>query len=862
MLVLFGWLNEECVVMTCRIFCKLLVPLCLSGLLVGCSPSADGGDTTTASTTITTTNITGATDSAGQSTTAAESATTSTTVSSVATATTATTNQEPSGTDSPADNVLTYKNPVISATARNTWRGYGVGDPFVMRWNGRYYLYCSTKDGSTGIQCWVSDNLITWSFAGMCATQALIAGAYAPEVVYYNGYFYMYTSPSGNGHYVLKSLSPLGPFVAVTDNVGLSIDGDVFIDDDGKWFFYHAGINGIVAHPMTAPDKIDANTAITTGSYMNGWTEGSAVLKYNGWYYMTYCGNHVWCHGYRINYGVSHTSPTGFTPAANNPVLISTSDEMHGIGHNSLVLAPDLDGYYMVYHSYTTVPMRQMNIDRVVLNGPRMDILGPTTTQEEAPAMPAVYSRFETAADLENWTVRSASINKQSLSIAAGGRILSKRSFGDRYTAEFNLLSIEGKAGAVFGYTNEQNFGSACYDVVAQKLVVSFTVNGKKTEKAVAVSGSFGEQLRGDALILLSVRRSGTTYTFFMNNRQVYSCESALGGGTIGVTALSGKAEVGFVGCSDHALQSAVKELHKPVEGILPAVTCTNNDPVIALYNDVSYVRVSAGEQLCYKTNVSTTATYDLSVVYRSTADTVLAVYQNNTAVGQITLKASPAADGTALARGLSLTTGQGEIRFRVVSGAADILSYTFREAVPIQRVSFDFSSDMAPAYSDGQWSVDNGVLTMTSEYGKYLIGNENWGDYTVEATLTASEKYNFGLLVRATEPSSGGLGKNDSVGSDFLRGYFVGLGDDQVFLGKFNYDWTWLTSSPATVRAGEACRLKVSVEGACIRVWVNGELAIDYTDKTDPFLHGMTGFRGHDTHGTADDLSVKPINN
>ena len=87
------------------------------------------------------------------------------------------------------DDVPTYENPILEVGDRNTWPDYGVGDPFVMRYNGRYYLYCSTKDGQIGIQCWQSDDLVTWIYKGFCAKEALTRGAYAPEVVYYNGSF-------------------------------------------------------------------------------------------------------------------------------------------------------------------------------------------------------------------------------------------------------------------------------------------------------------------------------------------------------------------------------------------------------------------------------------------------------------------------------------------------------------------------------------------------------------------------------------------------------------------------------------------------------------------------------------------------
>ena len=43
------------------------------------------------------------------------------------------------------------------------WDGYGIGDPFVMRWNGKYYLYCSTPDALSGVKGYVSADLVNWA---------------------------------------------------------------------------------------------------------------------------------------------------------------------------------------------------------------------------------------------------------------------------------------------------------------------------------------------------------------------------------------------------------------------------------------------------------------------------------------------------------------------------------------------------------------------------------------------------------------------------------------------------------------------------------------------------------------------------
>lgn len=110
--------------------------------------------------------------------------------------------------------MTTYQNPI---------QKHGdFADPFVLRFNGRYYLYCTNP----GVRCWQSDDLLHWTMMGEVVPEDEFPGLvpFAPEVVYENGWFYMYTSPHGLGHYVLRSDSPLGPFRKITPNIGHAID--------------------------------------------------------------------------------------------------------------------------------------------------------------------------------------------------------------------------------------------------------------------------------------------------------------------------------------------------------------------------------------------------------------------------------------------------------------------------------------------------------------------------------------------------------------------------------------------------------------------------------------------------------------
>jgi len=257
-------------------------------------------------------------------------------------------------------------------------------DPFVLRFNGKYYLYCTNPD----VRCWSSDDLVNWTLEGPTVPEGEFPGLvpFAPEIVYWNGAFYMYTSPHGFGHYVLKSQRPTGPFRKITGNVGHSIDFSVFIDDDGQWYAYRADDRGILGCKMDSPTEFGEEVLI--GAYLYGWTEGPFLIKKDGKYHLTYTGNHFLSKGYRINAAIAD-SPLG--PYADNPydpIIVRTEGNVVGLGHSCTVLGPDLQTYYIIYHNLNPDKTRDLNIDPVVFTREQAYILGPTAAPRPAPAMP------------------------------------------------------------------------------------------------------------------------------------------------------------------------------------------------------------------------------------------------------------------------------------------------------------------------------------------------------------------------------------------------------------------------------------------------------------------------------------------
>ena len=74
----------------------------------------------------------------------------------------------------PNASVFAYTNPL---TLPSEWASYGTGDPYVMKYNGVFYLYASTANGQTGVKCWSSTDTVNWTYAGMCSTDPITYGS-------------------------------------------------------------------------------------------------------------------------------------------------------------------------------------------------------------------------------------------------------------------------------------------------------------------------------------------------------------------------------------------------------------------------------------------------------------------------------------------------------------------------------------------------------------------------------------------------------------------------------------------------------------------------------------------------------------
>ncbi len=751
----------------------------------------------------------------------------------------------------------TYQNPLLNDKTSNAWENYGFGDPFVMRYNGKYYLYVSTKDEEIGIKVWTSDNLIDWEYEGICAADERTKSAYAPEVVYYNGNFYMYTSPAGNGHYVLKASDPLGPFEIITENLGNSIDGHVFIDDDGKWYFYHAWEGAIKVKELSSPTDLLTEEISIGIDVARGWTEGPMVIKQNGIYYLTYCGNHVWSKGYRIEGAVSTTTPMEFTDISDNIIMLNTSDEVYGIGHSSTVLGPNMDTYYIVYHSFKNAGSRETNIDVLYLNGTDFSVAGPTTSEQQAPEMPHLYTDSKDFS--EEFTYASAELVNEVMTLKEKGTIISNEVFSaQNFTAEVNFLNIENKAGILLSYTNENTYSIAYVDANESTLVITSYNDGKKTaDIKFELPTSFGESIDFTKLQALKVTKEKNVYNFYLNGLLVGNYKMKLLNGKFGVISESGSASVGYMAISLNSNNSSLKTFCKPIEGKIYASHALEKIETTSV-NGVLYAKMEEGETYTYNVNASTHGSYDIEFAYICADEATIEIYKNGRLLGSSPLTSSPTSVSYASLRNISIDEGFGTIQFKISKGEVNMLYFDFSDHVDIIEGAINLSS---PYYSDGTWNISSSSLILSNEtagiaHGKIIYGDENWGDYSVSAdfTCTSTNKM-YGLIVRASNPSLGGAGNDSIAGKDFVCGYYFSFTSQGIAVYKLNYKSEFIETFKAKIESNKTYNLKVIAEENTFKIYLNNSCIGEFTDENLPHLNGGVGVSGMNS-----DVKVKNI--
>lgn len=262
-----------------------------------------------------------------------------------------------------------------------------IGDPFVVKHNDLYYVYATSY--SNGFKVWVSTDLKTFSEPKVCYEKNDRSFGYkdfwAPEVIYDGQRFVMHYTARSKATDSLRigiavSQSPLGPFIDVYDKAPMfdlgyaAIDGHVFVDTDGKKYFYFAKdcsenwVDGVktseiyvaslsddflmltdTPRKLLTPDQPYESIGFNDGDkYL--WNEGAFVVKAEDKYYLTYSANYFADKHYCICAAVSDFPNKDFVKF-DQPILTYKDINESGPGHHMLL--KNGEDYLCVYHVHT-----------------------------------------------------------------------------------------------------------------------------------------------------------------------------------------------------------------------------------------------------------------------------------------------------------------------------------------------------------------------------------------------------------------------------------------------------------------------------------------------------------------------------
>ena len=692
------------------------------------------------------------------------------------------------------------------------WEGREIGDPFMMRYDGRFYLYCSS--GGLGIKCWVSEDMIRFDYQGFVCEEPCTIGAYAPEVAYNAGKFWMVTSPRGSGHYLLVADSPLGPFKVVSDNLGIGIDGSIFVDDDGRSWFYRSSHQGIRVHEMPHPGEIDVRSKPIEASWLHHWTEGPMVIKRDGRYFLTDTGNHVCCRGYHVDYTVSREGPDrGYRRLRDGVLLLETRDEYHALGHSSTCVGPDMDTMYIVYHKNIigerNNPLhRSLCMDRLSFNGDRM-YTNATWWNQQTHRQPICVSR------------NGEGLVEGVLPVETGAT----------YTAEINVHLTEDE-------------GIVCFS--GETLTIA---KDRHWALSTGESGVFPANVATAALITIKVSLHSGLLVLCVNGMEFLRKQTNLGGGKIGI----GKGcEPSFIGFSDVAQGAWEGGTQRPVPGVFDAVHGNFHGATTEGETGCRALVLHAGETAGYPLNVWKTRKYHLAMTVKASDAPIT-----------LTVNGKPV---TAQPTGAATVDGMEKRYFGAVELSAGVqaMTITAQEDVIIDRIYLTEADDFAPAVIiDKGEDVTNGVLhvighkqkgsmhrkfcgyTAAEGYGEAWYGGngwngENWRDMALHMVINCkpcAPEARISAYIRSNRET---WHPHQVAAARFA--YAVHVTEKSICLCKQEYCESVLAEMPITMEWGSQMKLTLRVKGSRITVEDENGLLLEYTDPM-PLTAGRVGF-------------------
>ena len=311
----------------------------------------------------------------------------------------------------------------VQSHANPVYAGY-FADPFVWKFEDQYYAIGTGELEATGksvgkvFSILRSTDLFHWQFASNALIQPdakFGTHFWAPEVAYSDGKFYLYYSIGFDDREhqvrVATADAPIGPYrdtgISLIDpkNCPFAIDPHPFRDDDGQWYLFYArdfldsdaerrAGTALVVARMKTMTELGGNERVVLRArrdwqrfesnrlmYGQRWDwhtlEGPCIRKHDGKYYCFYSGGRWETENYGVDHAISDNVLGPYSDDDNDAgprVLKTIPGELIGPGHNSIVLGPDGETEYIIYHAWDKeMTARQMCVDELIWTpeGPR-----------------------------------------------------------------------------------------------------------------------------------------------------------------------------------------------------------------------------------------------------------------------------------------------------------------------------------------------------------------------------------------------------------------------------------------------------------------------------------------------------------
>ena len=735
-----------------------------------------------------------------------------------------------------------YQNPI--AVLNDKGAKMDAADPFVMRFNGKYYLYTT---GAEEIRVYESEDLVHWTFMGHCTRNGEGTIAFAPEVFYWRGVLYMITSPYGHGHYIMKSDSPLGPFDRVTGNFGYSIDGSLFTGDDGKIYMFNLpgnrsiGITEIDENTLT-PKGVNKSTGVT----LNHWTEGPGMIRRGEWNYLTFTGNHYLSSGYRIAWASRKGNALGrYTQLSDHTLMINSifKDPFTGLGHCANFYGPDLDSIYTSYHCHAPEQtgnglIRWYCLDRLLTNGGVLYTTGPSDTPMPCPDQPDV--KGDAKGELKDFTETDEGF-------------FSEVNASDRFTQECNFLLSGGEMAWRMGKRN----GQAAL-IVTDGKTLAFTEGEKIISQADVPY--LGEQGRIHALRVECTE--DVLYVYIDSMRLLTVQNPQVTADKIGAYKKAG-AGYSFMAHTAKALGDSDLTAVKAVPGRFAAAHAVNGADLETIQGPELEAKACVLGQADYAVRISEEGAYcfDLTV-HAQDAGKNIQIALDGKPIGTFCVPNAPeTADWfTFTSAPMLLPAGDHLLSFSGENTAVLTVSSFMHEETEEKSWALD-KNQRSGIITLGNFSAKNGALSIgAGKNGFALIGGQGMTDYEMRVTFDIPKQGSgfSGFLMHATHASI----HPDQV-SEACYGYGIAVSNTGLTLRRMNYGHAMDTEKIKidAFRNLTSATMTLRMEAGVLTIYVGDEAdPAAVIHDASPFTHGMCGLFSTGKELRVTELSVRPL--